>query len=213
MMNWGVNVLNRRVGIANRRGSMPPAVKRRLVTLAAAASLLLCVATVALWVRSYWRAEELSYGKFDDQTYQALEFRCVMGEFQVASVTYAIPQDVKAIGKSWSVHSRPARAEHKLRSDQNEDGMTVSSSGWFFGFGYLSQTAPFLAGYSLRAVAIPAWSLALFFTVAPALRLRAIRHGSRRRRVGECMGCGYDLRATPDRCPECGAAPAAPAAR
>src|SRR5688500_3072567 len=34
-----------------------PAVKRRRVTLAAAASLLLCVATVALWMRSYWRAE------------------------------------------------------------------------------------------------------------------------------------------------------------
>jgi len=32
---------------------MRPAVKRRLATLAAAALLVLCVATVALWVRSY----------------------------------------------------------------------------------------------------------------------------------------------------------------
>jgi hypothetical protein len=51
---------------------------------------------------------------------------------------------------------------------------------------------------------IPFWFMFLATILLPAAALR--RHINRRRHTiaGVCRKCGYDLRATPDRCPECG---------
>jgi hypothetical protein len=51
------------------------------------------------------------------------------------------------------------------------------------------------------------------FAVLPVTRVALAAVHFRRRRVRRmtngCVHCGYDLRASPDRCPECGAVPAA----
>jgi len=70
-----------------------------------------------------------------------------------------------------------------------------------------------LAGWS---VAIPFWFV-ISATVLPATsfvrRVTQTIRARNRRRHGRCERCGYDLRGTPDRCPECGDAPARSAAQ
>jgi hypothetical protein len=53
---------------------------------------------------------------------------------------------------------------------------------------------------------VPLWAVAaVSLAAAPAARVLARRAG-RGVADGHCVGCGYDLRATPGRCPECGRA-------
>jgi hypothetical protein len=56
-------------------------------------------------------------------------------------------------------------------------------------------------------VYVPYWFVMILFAIGPVLYLRAARRHSihmRRIRDGLCTLCGYDLRASKDRCPECG---------
>jgi hypothetical protein len=56
-------------------------------------------------------------------------------------------------------------------------------------------------------------ALLALLPLADVLIIRPRRRRRRRAAAGLCVRCGYDLRATPGRCPECGRVPTAELAR
>lgn len=87
----------------------------------------------------------------------------------------------------------------------------------FMGFGYENSREPTLNGLGwpdgyrrFRALRAPAWLICGLFLLLPAAWVIGRRRRSRARHRAAavlCPTCGYDLRATPGRCPECGAVP------
>ena len=75
--------------------------------------------------------------------------------------------------------------------------------GWG-GFAYRT-TRPSTSGY--HAVIVPCWFIVVVIVLLPTPELARRLARGRRLRQKRCATCGYDLRASPDRCPECGVIP------
>lgn len=63
---------------------------------------------------------------------------------------------------------------------------------------------PYYSGYRFY---LSDWFIMFGFLITPAVWLLRWNRKRRRRAPGLCIVCGYDLRATPNRCPECGTVP------
>jgi hypothetical protein len=87
-----------------------------------------------------------------------------------------------------------------------QDGWDIgvfSFSDWGFSLpAYWFDSAPMGWG-----IMLPLWIPTLAFLLTGILMFLP---GRRRRRLGLCIGCGYDLRGSPEKCPECGTVPKEP---
>jgi hypothetical protein len=89
-----------------------------------------------------------------------------------------------------------------FRIPASDDPYTIVSRSQLLGFQYVRG----MAGFS--QIVVPWWFLYLCISLLPAYWLwsmgRKFRSMLRARRAGYCRVCGYDLRASAHRCPECG---------
>ena len=98
----------------------------------------------------------------------------------------------------WFPHSPVSHWSPLLGLGRCHDSGTDGSMGVVCGGKFYS---PF---YSVHDVWIIRYRTIFFVLLIPAVLLNWQRRHALPR--GFCSGCGYDLRATPSRCPECGAA-------
>ena len=87
----------------------------------------------------------------------------------------------------------------------SEIGPTLGFHSWFTGYN-LRWTPEWWRSPRRLQIFLPLWIPAILFALVLYLT-RPIYHHRRRKRkkLGLCLKCGYDLRASKDRCPECGA--------
>ena len=61
-------------------------------------------------------------------------------------------------------------------------------------------------GVTYQIYFVPYWIIIPLTAILPILCLRRCRRERFRTKEGHCMSCGYDLRESKEKCPECGAA-------
>jgi hypothetical protein len=194
-------------------------VQRHLLKIMAATSLVLSVTTAIFWAQSFrsnsWYPEYLhlqmqSNGVIMHSWWGRLFVMHV--EFsEIQSDLVFVTQAPQVAG--WRGQRKPAvyllEQKYPRAITMTAPAPYCWSSELRNGFGFDRTVFVFPPPGSMREtwIVIPWWAIwsaaTLPILVYAANRVRA----SRRFSIGACVHCGYDLRATPDRCPECGAIP------
>jgi hypothetical protein len=165
-------------------------------------SMFLCVGTAVMWARSLCVAEMIHAGGASGHV-------VVSGGGQLA---FVLRTDVKPESPAYerSPDDLPfadAREYVEPRCLGPLGGRSYEALGVLLCYGPVDTYGSFFV-----VAVIPYWGLLVLGALLPVLRSRLLLR-RRRRPPGACPACGYDLRATPDRCPECGTVPTAPAPR
>lgn len=210
---------------------MIPVMRRRLPKFPLVASLLLCLAILACWLRAaFFSPDDFSFTfrtqfqpppvPSDPPPVLSNRYTTVtlFSESHMLGVDlYVIDASVNLENySSWTPPPVPdARLFHDgvVGTDFTAFATPFNRATWYTGPRVMSATGVrttllengkmrlFTASTTQHMFAISAWIPFLLTAAYPALYLT---RRFRRRREGLCPTCGYDLRATPTRCPECG---------
>jgi hypothetical protein len=191
-----------------------------ILTTVAAISLVASIATVVLWRRSdrCWdRITVHQTSEFADQSssIESVGGCIVLSRYSTQHLRQNPSSDSATIQHQVQ-RLPPGEAARIVASNE----MLLAQQGWcWWGFGSMktsfAQNArmPWIrlpsndvVQETYRVVAIPDWAIVLLTLGIPIkFAIGPVRRRYRQAHSGYCANCGYDLRASPERCPECGA--------
>jgi hypothetical protein len=188
--------------------------KRRLVNLSAFGSLLICVCAAGAWMITtngwgYWRALQGPHRSY---------IASLTGGYLVFQIAGVSPDRERPATAGWQWFGGPDLGYFAAG--------TISDRSIFSRVGLIStlERIPYNDGFmdiqpnavknsmsiqaTCRSFIVPLWLIALIAAMIPFRWTRQRVHErirQARMREGRCGMCGYDLRGSAERCPECGA--------
>lgn len=185
-------------------------------TTASAISLLLTLVLAVIWIRSYWfetRFTQMKISKISnsEQELRTDWYTLEKGRFiwSVSIMQTRLLRDrADQFGKMQYLWEDKRLSPWK--SQRREDFIIGPTRYGYRFLGFLIEKYDLSASQERgKQFNVPCWFLTLLFGIAPATWLlgawRAYRR-HHREELGLCLACGYDLRASKNRCPECGRA-------
>ncbi len=181
---------------------------KRAAIITRLVGLLLLIATITLWVRSFGYVDGTALFDRAGQLHGVASDR---GTILLFTSKIPFGDDKAWSAEPFSVAQSEFRAFDEYLYDKTAlkfkwAGFKVCSDSYA-----LSNTSPYtgtvtaVATWHYQALTIPDWLLTTILAIPTFRSLRGVWVRRRRKTRGLCIACAYDLRGATGRCPECGA--------
>lgn len=183
------NILHRwfsQVEIGNMKSTLRP-----IFSVAAAISFVFFILTAAMWIRSYLRWDMIA--KFHDQSQIVIRSNIGCLSINFDALDYFVGYGLR-----------------RMCGDcKSDEGRLIRSNLGNTGFQCVCDVRP--NSYNHKSAAsiyyrlqLPYWFLLIIFGILPSIGYFLVWDRGNTHKGGTCPSCGYDLRASGERCPECG---------